>query len=676
MTIASLINLQSQLRIQGQRRLLVLSGNSNWIIEQLIALRQGIIGDWPTISPHWPDAIPPQNAVSLLGQEFLHGVFDATKGFHTEALLMLAGTLKAGSYLILCLPEWGTWSQQPDQDSQRWNEVASTIAVPNFVCWLKYHLQHDANVLLWCEGKPFTADKLSQLTAWYQPNGQPTIEQQKILQRLLADKVGVWALVAPRGRGKSALAGMLIERWQGECWVCAPAKSASMVLTHYTDKKIRYWSIDHLLADCRLQKPPKVDWLIIDEAAMIPIAQLNQLTHYFPRLLFTTTVDGYEGTGRGFLLKLCAQLAQCHILTLTTPIRWASNDPLENWLNNSLLLKEYLPKSTNVAKLNNHHMALLPISQSLLIEKPKLLSAIYGLLTNAHYRTSPLDLRRLLDAQGMHLLVAQQKENLLAVLWLVDEGGISASLAHEVWAGRRRPRGNLVAQSLAAHSYFPQAAQMNSQRISRITVAAAFRRQGVATKLLTFYKQKAMEEGIAFLSVSFGYCEQLQSLWQQNGFHLVRVGSRKEATSGYYTAMAVLPLSTEAKQLVARAQYLLKRDAFYINQLTGLTLTAISDDQLNDEDWQVLAGFAYGNRSFSASYPAIRRLLMQSSLVLTATRIHCEHNLSIEICCQQLKLTGQKMWLKQVRNDIATALSELDWQRAEKLKSWVNATFA
>ncbi|WP_310510917.1 tRNA-binding protein [Arsenophonus sp.] len=92
--------------------------------------------------------------------------------------------------------------------------------------------------------------------------------------------------------------------------------------------------------------------------------------------------------------------------------------------------------------------------------------------------------------------------------------------------------------------------------------------------------------------------------------------------------------------------------------------------------WQVLAGFAYGNRSFSASYPAIRRLLMQSSLVLTATRIHCEHNLSIEICCQQLKLTGQKMWLKQVRNDIAAALSELDWQRAEKLKSWVNASFA
>lgn len=495
------------------------------------------------------------------------------------------------------------------------------------------------------------------------------------MQRLLTVKVGIWALVAPRGRGKSALAGMLIEQWQGKCWVCAPAKSASVVLTHYTSKKIRYWSIDNLLADCQLQKPHKVDWLIVDEAAMIPIAQLVQLTHYFRRILFTTTVDGYEGTGRGFLLKLCAQLAQCHILSLTTPMRWASNDPLENWLNNSLLLKQYLPKPTTITKLNSHHITLLTVSQSLLIEKPQLLSAIYGLLTNAHYRTSPLDLRRLLDAQGMHLLVAQQKKLLLAVLWLVDEGGLSASLAHEVWAGRRRPRGNLVAQSLAAHSYFPQAAQMYSQRISRIAVIAASRRQGIATKLLTFYQQQAIKEGKDFLSVSFGYCEQLQALWQQNGFHLVRVGSRKEATSGFYTAMAVLPLSPKARQWVLRAQYLLKRDAFYINQLTGLTLTAIKDDQLNNEDWQVLAGFAYGNRSFSASYAAIRRLLVQSSLALTATRIHCEHNLSIEICCQQLKLTGQKMWLKQVRNDIADALSELDWQQAEKLKSWVNASF-
>lgn len=165
MTIARLIKLQEQLCIQGQRRLLVLSGQSNWIHTQLIALRQGMIGNWQTISPHWPDAIAPQKAASLLGQEFLHGIFDATEGFHTEALLMLAGTLKAGSYLIICLPEWTTWSQQLDQDSQRWNEVASIIAVPNFVSWLKYHLQDNANVLLWCEGKPFTPNALPKIAA-------------------------------------------------------------------------------------------------------------------------------------------------------------------------------------------------------------------------------------------------------------------------------------------------------------------------------------------------------------------------------------------------------------------------------------------------------------------------------------------------------------------------------
>ncbi|MGL9734894.1 MAG: hypothetical protein ACR5LF_01575 [Symbiopectobacterium sp.] len=46
----------------------------------------------------------------------------------------------------------------------------------------------------------------------------------------------------------------------------------------------------------------------------------------------------------------------------------------------------------------------------------------YVLLRSAHYRTSPLDLRRLLDAPGMHLYGAQRGEALGGVAWWVDEG--------------------------------------------------------------------------------------------------------------------------------------------------------------------------------------------------------------------------------------------------------------
>jgi hypothetical protein len=49
---------------------------------------------------------------------------------------------------------------------------------------------------------------------------------------------------------------------------------------------------------------------------------LSALLPYFPRILMTTTVQGYEGTGRGFLLKFCATLPQWRAFTLDDPLRW------------------------------------------------------------------------------------------------------------------------------------------------------------------------------------------------------------------------------------------------------------------------------------------------------------------------------------------------------------------
>ncbi|WP_309484715.1 GNAT family N-acetyltransferase [Candidatus Pantoea persica] len=105
--------------------------------------------------------------------------------------------------------------------------------------------------------------------------------------------------------------------------------------------------------------------------------------------------------------------------------------------------------------------------------------AAYRLLASAHYRTSPLDLRRLMDAPGMTLWLSGEAPALQGALWLVEEGGLSPALAQAVWARRRRPRGNLVVQSLAAHVGFIEAAVLRSCRIRRIAVAPEQRRLGI-----------------------------------------------------------------------------------------------------------------------------------------------------------------------------------------------------
>ncbi len=45
--------------------------------------------------------------------------------------------------------------------------------------------------------------------------------------------------------------------------------------------------------------------------------------------------------------------------------------------------------------------------------------------------------------------------------------------------------------------------------------------------------------------MSFGFTDALWHFWQQCGFELVRMGSHREASSGCYTAMALL-LQSEA----------------------------------------------------------------------------------------------------------------------------------
>jgi tRNA(Met) cytidine acetyltransferase len=61
--------------------------------------------------------------------------------------------------------------------------------------------------------------------------------------------------------------------------------------------------------------------------------------------------------------------------------------------------------------------------------------------------------------------------------------------------------------------------------------------------------------------VSFGYTDELWRFWQRCGFVLVRMGSHREASSGCYTAMALLPLSEAGHRLCAQAHQRLCRDA-------------------------------------------------------------------------------------------------------------------
>lgn len=658
--LTALHTLTAQMKREGIRRLLVLSGEERWCFDHALKLRDALPGDWLWISPQ-PDAenhCSPSALQTLLGREFRHAVFDARHGFDAAAFAALSGTLKAGSWLVLLLPVWDEWENQPDADSLRWSDCPDPIATPHFVQHFKRVLTANNDAILWRQNQPFSLAHFTPRTDWHPATGAPQPEQQQLLQQLLTMPPGVAAVTAARGRGKSALAGQLISRIAGSAIVTAPAKAATDVLAQFAGEKFRFIAPDALLAS-----DEQADWLVVDEAAAIPAPLLYQLVSRFPRTLLTTTVQGYEGTGRGFLLKFCARFPHLHRFELQQPIRWAQGCPLEKMVSEALVFDD-----ENFTHTPQGNIVISAFEQTLWRSEPETPLKVYQLLSGAHYRTSPLDLRRMMDAPGQHFLQAAGENEIAGALWLVDEGGLSQELSQAVWAGLRRPRGNLVAQSLAAHGSNPLAATLRGRRVSRIAVHPARQREGTGQQLIAGALQYIHD--LDYLSVSFGYTGELWRFWQRCGFVLVRMGNHREASSGCYTAMALLPMSDAGKQLAEREHYRLRRDAQALAQWNGemLPVDPLNDAVLSDDDWLELAGFAFTHRPLLTSLGCLLRLLQTSELALPALRGRLQKNASDAQLCTTLKLSGRKLLLVRQREEAAQALFALDDVRTERLR--------
>ncbi len=92
-----LADMTAAMQRAGIRRLCVIAGESDWAMQQAVAWRDVLPGDWLILSDaeDIPQSVSPSALRTLLGREFQHGIFDARRGFHAESFAALAGTLRA-----------------------------------------------------------------------------------------------------------------------------------------------------------------------------------------------------------------------------------------------------------------------------------------------------------------------------------------------------------------------------------------------------------------------------------------------------------------------------------------------------------------------------------------------------------------------------------------------------
>lgn len=569
--------LQQQLSQYFCRQLVVLEGDIEWA-----AASATTIGNY---FPQrlWAGDNAPMSFISSsfkqskqwLGQEFDLVVINALDGINADTLGALSGTIRGGGLCIIIAPP--TWRSHH-------------TSTPFYQRLGRLFLEPE--VMLIQQSQPLPH---SDLISFFNGITPPIIftdtnTQRGCLTRGQCEAVDAiikvvtghrkrpLVLSADRGRGKSAALGiaaaeLLLTRTVN---IAVTAPSFACAATVFKHAKLRLQvanqshphqliigasRLEFVAADKIVNDASNYDFIIVDEAAAIPASTLTDLLGRHNRLVFATTIHGYEGTGRGFEIKfkqrLTEKMPQWRSYHLEQPIRWATGDPLEAWIFKSLLLTAQAPDcgqcGMNSAVVAIDYCVLEPAQ---LAHDEVLLNQLFGLLVNAHYQTSPNDIQQLLDDPNLSVVVALQAGVIIGCCVVSKEGGFDAQLAKLVMQGKRRPQGHLLAQSLAAHLGYSVAAEQHCYRILRIAVADGFQQQGIGTQLVNAVLRQALNNNIDYVGTSFGAVSELVDFWSQCLFHPLRLGMTKDVASGHHSLLCVKPLSTAAKSWFDDAQSL------------------------------------------------------------------------------------------------------------------------
>ncbi|MCE9664554.1 GNAT family N-acetyltransferase [Halomonas sp. M5N1S17] len=630
--------------------------------------------------------LSPTMARSHLGGEHDLVVFDtvtADAGFDPDAFGALSGTLRAGGLLLLLTPvDWG-------------GPRAESPAGP-YLSRLRRRLEADGAVAHWRAGStPVLPEWPGAEPAKTTPVADPdclTADQVEAVSRLVRLKRRrPLVLTADRGRGKTAALGIscarLLAAGEREILVTAPRPAAVSALferlaslcpegerqgNDFVDGRggrVAFVAPDTLSSMAeRGEAGGSGSRLLVDEAAAIPAGLLGQWLEAFPRIAFATTVHGYEGSGRGFALRFRARLQRqapdWHELHLAAPVRWAEGDPLERLVSDLLLLDAEPP----IAAPATTALVEKAWPRDRLATDEAALRDLFGLLVQAHYRTTPGDLRRLLDEPGLRVSTLDAAGQAQGVIVQGDEGGFDSELAERVARGERRPPGHLLAQSLAAHAGSREALMARLRRVQRIAVHPARRREGLGRRLIDSALAEARRDGVDLLGASFGAESGLMAFWQAQGFRTVRLGLSRETATGEHALMVLAPTSERgealATELTAGFQRLLPALlAFELKSLdpaVALTLLAEGPRPVLDAgDRRDIDDVAFGYREPALVRPALQALLRQAAIdrcgdpALVWLVAWAFQGRDMRWMATNLKVAGRRSVMEQLRKAVA-----------------------
>lgn len=276
----------------------------------------------------------------------------------------------------------------------------------------------------------------------------------------------------------------------------------------------------------------QAELVVIDEAAAIPLPFVKKLLG--PYLVFmSSTVNGYEGTGRSLSLKLIQQLREKSAnntatksvngeakadsaatpggrllweLTLSESIRYANGDFVEKWLNELLCLDATVVPRISSGCPVPADCDLYYINRDTLFSYHKaseiFLQRIMSLYAASHYKNTPDDLQLMSDAPAHHLFcllgpVDPAQSTLPEVLCFIQislEGEISKDTIMDSLSRGKRASGDLIPWTISQQFNDSDFASLSGARVVRIATHPDFQGMGYGKRalqqLILYYEGK------------------------------------------------------------------------------------------------------------------------------------------------------------------------------------------
>ncbi|MCS7099777.1 MAG: GNAT family N-acetyltransferase [Sulfolobales archaeon] len=534
-------------------------------------------------------------------------VMDLLNDLRPNDIGRLIGIVEGGGIIVLLTPPHEVWPKQLTLFKQ-------SLTVPNhpeprhiFISWFIRHLYSHSGILIYDvdSGRLLKREPSGEIAEGVRGKRELIIPRERLfpeelyklaltqdqvevieaveknmVERFKDFKHQVLVVVADRGRGKSSAVGIAVVglirellKYKNRVRVAVTANEPSSIqsMMNLATKalealKERYRVIEKegFLIEIKGDRfsleywPPldilklDVDIVVVDEAAGIPVPLLHKIWGKFRRTIFSTTIHGYEGAGRGFSVRFLKRIKEdrktkLSIVEMSEPIRYSIDDPIEKFQFDVLLLNaepaELSSEDFELVKRGEYSYVAYEPAELFKPENEEILRQLFGIYVLAHYRNEPDDLGMIADAPH-HAVRAMVLKNgkVVAAAQLAEEGGLADEHVEELLRGEKIS-GNIIPDRLLKHLRKKVYGKGVGWRVVRIAVHIDAQGMGIGSEFIKRIVGEAASRGYDWVGAGFGVTYELLNYWLKNGFKVVHLSPERNPVSGEYTALVVYPLT-------------------------------------------------------------------------------------------------------------------------------------